>query len=33
MHEQGLYVELGSWGYNFFECERTRNAFSTLRAA
>ena len=33
MHEQGLYVELGSWGYNFFQCRRTRGALSTLRAA
>ena len=33
MQGQGLYVELGPWGYNFFQCSRSRKAIPSARAA
>ena len=33
MQDQGLYVELGPWDHNFFQCHRNRKAVSTPRAA
>lgn len=33
MQGEGLYVELGPWDYNFFQCWRTRKAMAPRRAA